>query len=98
MQIPYIKKALELNRNLKLFGSPWTAPKWMKTNNAYTGYGFLKNEFYDSWAKYFVKFLEMYQKNGVNFWGITTQNEPSMAFLQLKNIPTVGWTSTQMVQ
>ena len=33
--VPYIKKALEINPNLKIWGSPWCPPSWMKTNMHY---------------------------------------------------------------
>lgn len=33
--IPYIKWALELNPNLKIWASPWSAPQWLKTNGHY---------------------------------------------------------------
>ena len=94
-----MKQAMELSKNgpIKFFGSTWAAPLWMKTNNKYYGNGFIKKEFYQTWADYFVRFLEEYYKNGVPIWGITTQNEPSMAVLKLKDLPTVGWSSTNMV-
>lgn len=55
-QIPVIKRAEALaGRPLKLFASPWTAPKWMKTNNDYVGYGQLRHDMYQPWADYFVR-------------------------------------------
>lgn len=33
--IPYIKSAMIYNPGLKIWGSPWTPPSWMKTNNHY---------------------------------------------------------------
>ena len=37
--------------------------------------------FYKSWAKYFVMFLQEYQKIGIEFWGLTAQNEPSFGMI-----------------
>jgi glucosylceramidase len=31
--IPVFKQILALNPDIKIMGSPWTAPSWMKTNN-----------------------------------------------------------------
>ena len=31
--IPYIKAALAVNPNLRLWASPWTPPTWMKTTS-----------------------------------------------------------------
>ncbi|EFA07058.2 lysosomal acid glucosylceramidase [Tribolium castaneum] len=96
-KIPYIKKALNLTgNNLKLFASAWTAPTWMKTNGEYTGFGFLKEEMFQTWANYFVKFLDEYEEQGVEFWGITTGNEPSLALVPLNQINSVGWDATEM--
>ena len=33
--IPYVKAALKLNPQLKLWASPWSPPVWMKTNGSY---------------------------------------------------------------
>ena len=55
-QIPMIKRAQALRSEpLKLFGSPWSAPAWMKSNNDFSGQGYLLPENYQPWANYFVK-------------------------------------------
>ncbi|XP_015783278.1 putative glucosylceramidase 4 [Tetranychus urticae] len=81
-KIPYIKKAKELNDNLKLFGSPWAPPAWLKTNNASNGLGILIGEpgskYWKTWANYFVKFFDSYKEHGIDFWGLTPINEPRM--------------------
>ncbi|XP_059139427.1 lysosomal acid glucosylceramidase-like [Physella acuta] len=81
-KIPYIQKAIKAAPvPIKLFASPWSAPAWMKTNNNMTGKGSLIGQpggpYYKAWANYFVKFLQEYEKNSIQFWGITAQNEPS---------------------
>ncbi|KAL6740522.1 hypothetical protein Aduo_013871 [Ancylostoma duodenale] len=80
-KIPYIIQAQRLSQNkTKLFASPWSAPAWMKTNGHMEGGGRLKGEeggkYYQTWAKHYVRFFEEYHKNGVDFWGLTVQNEP----------------------
>ena len=55
--------------------SPWSPPTWMKTNKASKG-GSLKPEYYDAYAKYFVKYVQEMQKEGVTIDAITVQNEP----------------------
>lgn len=79
-KIPYIKAAFNItNGNFRLFGSAWSAPPWAKTSNNYTG-GFIYSEYYQLWADYHIKFFEAYRENGVEFWGLTTQNEPATGF------------------
>ncbi len=34
---------------------------------------------YQSWAYYFSKFISSYAEYGINFWGLTIQNEPENA-------------------
>lgn len=76
-KIPLIKRVdARLNGHLKLFASPWTPPAWMKDNNDMLHGGHLKKEYYDVWAKYFVKFIEAYKAQGINVWGVSVQNEP----------------------
>src|SRR5690606_40772324 len=31
--IPVLKEILAINPNIKIIGSPWTPPQWMKVNN-----------------------------------------------------------------
>lgn len=68
----------------------------MKTNGEYAG-GFLKEDLYQVWANYFVKFLDAYKEEGVTFWGITTGNEPTTAILANVQVPGVGFTSNMQV-
>ena len=35
--IPIIKQALELNPNLKIMATPWSAPAWMKSSGSFIG-------------------------------------------------------------
>ena len=73
--VPILKKILAINPNIKILGSPWTAPTWMKTNNAYKG-GSLNPEYYQSYAKYFVKYIQAMKAQGITIDAITIQNEP----------------------
>ncbi|XP_066590682.1 lysosomal acid glucosylceramidase-like isoform X2 [Prorops nasuta] len=90
-KIPFIQKALLINKDLKLFAAAWTAPPWMKTNDNFYGFGFLKEEYYQTFANYLLKFLEEYCKNGINLWAISTGNEPSNSFIPVTNISTMAW-------
>jgi len=75
--VPYIKAARErAGDDLHLFASPWSPPAWMKDNNNIIDGGRLLDEYYDTWAKYFVKYFEHYKKEGIEFFGLTVQNEP----------------------
>lgn len=73
--IPVLKKILAINPSLKILGSPWTAPTWMKTNQSFVG-GRLKEEYYPVYAAYLVKYLQAMQAEGIAIDAITIQNEP----------------------
>lgn len=73
--IPILKKILAVNPKIKILGSPWTAPTWMKTNKAFKG-GSLLPEYYQSYAKYFVKYIQAMKAEGIVIDAITIQNEP----------------------
>jgi len=73
--IPILKEILTINPSLKILGSPWTAPLWMKTNNASVG-GSLKREWFDTYALYFVKYINAMEAEGIPIDAITVQNEP----------------------
>lgn len=73
--IPVLKEILAINPNIKIMGSPWSPPTWMKTNKSFIG-GSLKEEYYASYAKYFVKYIKAMASEGINIDAITVQNEP----------------------
>ncbi|TCV12237.1 glucosylceramidase [Sphingobacterium alimentarium] len=81
--IPILKEILAINPNLKIMGSPWTAPRWMKVNNltdlqpfsSWTS-GQLNPQYYQDYGWYFVRWIEEMKKEGINIHSITIQNEP----------------------
>lgn len=73
--IPILKKIVALNPSIKILGSPWTAPIWMKSNNSYKG-GSLLPQYYDAYARYFLKYIQAMKAEGITIDAITPQNEP----------------------
>jgi glucosylceramidase len=73
--VPVTKEILKVNPHIKILGSPWSPPTWMKTNNDTRG-GQLKPEFYDAYAKYFVKYIQQMKQEGITIDAVTVQNEP----------------------
>jgi glucosylceramidase len=74
--LPLTKQAKQLNPGLKVMGTPWTAPAWMKDNGA-IDQGFLQAQFYGAYAQYFVKYVQAYAAQGVPIDYVTAQNEPT---------------------
>ncbi|MEI7504325.1 MAG: glycosyl hydrolase, partial [Paludibacter sp.] len=79
-RIPLIKLAMKTaNNNLTIYASPWSPPAFMKDNKNMLHGGKLLPEYYQSWANYYVKFINAYQQEGIPIWGLTIQNEPMAA-------------------
>lgn len=73
--VPVLKSIIAINPSIKILGSPWTAPRWMKTNGNYVG-GSLNTAYYDAYARYFVKYILAMRAQGIIIDAITPQNEP----------------------
>lgn len=75
--IPLLRAATEVaGQPLRLLASPWSPPAWMKSTGAMNGGGRLRPEYREAWARYFVKFIEAYEAEGIPIWGVSVQNEP----------------------
>jgi O-glycosyl hydrolase len=73
--IPILQQAKSINTQLKVMGSPWSAPAWMKSPETLYG-GSLKSDNSQTYADYFVKFIQAYQAEGIPIDTVTVQNEP----------------------
>ena len=88
--IPLLKQVIAINPDIKIMGTPWTPPLWMKSNNNSVG-GKLKPEFYGTYANYFVKYIQAMQSHGILIDAITPQNEP----LHPLNNPSLDMTAAE---
>lgn len=81
--IPILKEIRKINPRVKVLGSPWTCPIWMKVNNlqelqpfaSWTS-GQLHPKYYQDYAQYFVLWIQAFQQAGIPIHAITVQNEP----------------------
>lgn len=89
---PVLKEIYAINPDVKIIGSPWSCPKWMKGGGSwgYEGYdaailekdypqwtsGRLKPSCYGDYADYFVKWIQLMESEGFDIHAITMQNEP----------------------
>ncbi|MDZ7898633.1 MAG: glycoside hydrolase family 30 beta sandwich domain-containing protein [Arcicella sp.] len=88
--IPLLKEIVKINPNIKILGSPWSPPVWMKDNGSSKG-GSLKPEYYEVYANYFVKYIQKMKKEGLTIDAITIQNEPENP----NNNPSLSMSATQ---
>ncbi len=73
--IPTLQEILTVNPNVKIMGTPWSPPVWMKTSG-HIGGGTLKSNVYNTYANYFVKYIQAYAAHGIAIDAVTLQNEP----------------------
>jgi glucosylceramidase len=73
--IPVLQQILAIQPALKVMGSPWSAPVWMKDYQDSRG-GSLKREWYGAYARYLVKYVRGMKAEGIPIDAITVQNEP----------------------
>ncbi len=87
-----VKLIQKYNPQATFFASAWSAPAWMKTNNRFTGevalkpgsttehyqVGKLRDDAIDVFARYYVKYLQAYAKQGIRVDALTLLNEPGM--------------------
>ncbi|MCU0408484.1 MAG: glucosylceramidase [Bacteroidales bacterium] len=91
--IPVLKEILAISPGLKIMGSPWSAPVWMKDNGKSVG-GSLKPEYYRTYARYFAKYIRSMQENGIIIDAVTVQNEPQHG----GNNPSMVMSSSQQAE
>lgn len=81
--IPILKEVYAINPGLKIVASPWSAPRWMKRRSTtdqspYLSWtsGSLAPKFYQTYAEYFVKWIQTMEAEGFDIYAMTIQNEP----------------------
>jgi glucosylceramidase len=83
------KQAKQLNPNLKVMGTPWTAPAWMKDNNSFVQ-GWLQSQYYALYGTYFAKYIQGYAAQGIHVDYVSPQNEPTCC----AGYPSMQWNTS----
>jgi glucosylceramidase len=77
--LSWIAQFKAINPAIKLLGSVWSPPGWMKLNGVMDGQtnnNNLNTAYASSFAEYFVKYIKAFAAGGVTVDAITIQNEP----------------------
>ena len=80
--LPALRMMLALDPNVQILASPWSAPAWMKANDALgngDSRGSLLPTRYQAYADYLVRFVQAYAGAGVPISAITPENEAGTA-------------------
>ncbi|CAH2094054.1 unnamed protein product [Euphydryas editha] len=96
-KIPMIKSIMNVSTApVHIVATTWSPPLWMKTRHHYGGFSRLKEEYYQTYADYHLKFIEKYDQSGIPVWGITTTNEPFNGVFSFVKFNSLGWDLTEM--
>lgn len=101
-----------LQSDLKVLGSPWSAPGWMKLNGVIDGNatdnnlndGYLTSGgtgstgYSSAFAQYFVKYIQAYEALGATVDAITIQNEPLNSQSGYPTMYVYDYESAQLIQ
>ena len=74
-RIPLLLQVKGVNPGLRLMGSPWSAPGWMKTTNSLYR-GTVEPEYVDDYAAYLARFVDAWAARGLPLTSLTLGNEP----------------------
>jgi glucan endo-1,6-beta-glucosidase len=77
--VSWISKMASASGSLKLLGSCWSPPGWMKLNGVVDGNttdNNLNTDYASEYAQYFVDYIQAFADGGVTVDAITIQNEP----------------------
>jgi glucosylceramidase len=93
--IKFTKNAMRHNPRLKVWGSPWSAPIWMKNNNNWWGGGANTDEcavmqtpkILTAYALYFSRAVSLYKGAGLPYFALSFQNEPRVC----QPFPSTRW-------
>lgn len=75
--VPMIRDAMKYAEGpLNLLASPWSPPGYMKDTGEMNYGGKLLPQFADTWANYYVRYIDEMKKRGIDIWAVSVQNEP----------------------
>lgn len=82
------------NIDIKIVAAAWYAPPWMRAKKKWSGYpdNQVMPKYYQTWADYHTKWLNLMKQDGMAIWGLSPGNEPS--FSQYFEEPTMSWNGT----
>ncbi|XP_053617696.1 lysosomal acid glucosylceramidase-like isoform X2 [Plodia interpunctella] len=96
-KIPLIQEAMKTSLEpIHLVASTWSPPLWMKDPSEISGLNRLREQFYQTYADYHLKFIQKYAEKDIPIWAVTTTNEPLSGIMSLGHNNGLGWTTKGM--
>lgn len=101
-RVKAVKELVERDtgERLKITAAAWGCPKWMRSPNRWGGPCWLRTEYYQTWADYHIRFLELMQEQGIDIWSVSTGNEPMNGIIGWVVTPwmTLGWNAKDVAK
>jgi glucosylceramidase len=91
--IPFIKAALKIRSDVRLWASPWVVPSWMMDGSSNMK---ADAQTLTAHALYMAKFVEEYAKQDLTIWAIHPQNEPGYARVHWKQADLITFIKTYL--
>lgn len=94
--LPFLRAAQALRPDpIRLFASPWSPPTWLKFPAVYNfGHLIAEPRYQQTYAAYFVKYLQAYAALGFKVDAVHVQNEPDSD----QKFPSCRWTGAQLAE
>jgi glucosylceramidase len=91
--IAYVRAAMKWSPGLRVWGSAWSPPAWMKSSGVYNG-GHIEQDArtLEAYALYLAKYVAAYRAEGVDVYAVHVQNEPFSSQI----FPSCVWDGYQM--
>lgn len=82
------------NHELKILTAAWYAPPWMRAKNDWvsTVDNQILPQYYQTWADYHVRWLNLMKRDGIPIWGLSPGNEPHTMSLYVQSF--MSWNAT----
>merc|ERR1711981_1482263 len=92
LKLPIMQAIKDIKQNIQMMGAMWTPPNWLKqTGLENSGAAVLTPKYLKTLSNYLIKYLDAWNSNNFNFWGISPTNEPVAAEGDLSDYPDTAW-------
>ena len=95
--IAILKEIVAINPDINILAVPWSAPAWMKTTGTLLG-GSIEEKYEDVFARYLVRFVEEYKKQGITVTHLSLVNEPFVPILKYPTMQMDGLQAASIIK
>ncbi|XP_055295218.1 putative glucosylceramidase 4 [Sitodiplosis mosellana] len=98
----HIREMMRVSKNasIKVLAAAWSPPRWLKVKYEWENSlgNELKPEYYQTWANYHLKWLDLMEKDKVKIFALSTGNEPATAATGQIPFQILGWRASNQAK